>query len=120
MVTSHQKKALEDYFDKNYELEDILQKKGKFDLLALINKPKTMATYTFVKQLEMHGTGHALMQAQHLISDDYFMVIFADTIYPPEAFIEMMKVFTIAPSPIVAIHQVPKEEVYKYGVVQLA
>lgn len=120
MVTSHQKKALEDYFDKNYELEDILQKKGKFDLLALINKPKTMATYTFVKQLEMLGTGHALMQAQHLISDDYFMVIFADTIYPPEAFIEMMKVFTIAPSPIVAIHQVPKEDVYKYGVVQLA
>lgn len=53
MITSQQKKPLEDYFDKNYELEDILQKKGKLDLLELINKPKNMATYTFVKQLEM-------------------------------------------------------------------
>ncbi|HBB03787.1 TPA: hypothetical protein DCZ39_02670 [Patescibacteria group bacterium] len=119
MITSHQKKALEDYFDKNYELEDILQKKGKLELLALINKPKTMATYTFVKQLEMLGTGHALMQAQHLISDDYFMVIFADTIYPPEAFVEMMKAFERSSSPIVAIHEVPQKEVYKYGVVKL-
>lgn len=119
MVTSQQKKVLEDYFDKNYELEDILQKKGKLDLLELINKPKTMATYTFVKQLEMLGTGHAVMQAQHLISDDHFMVIFADTIYPPETFVEMMKKFEETHAPIIAVHEVPKEEVYKYGVVKL-
>jgi len=72
-----------------------------------------------VKQLEMLGTGHAVMQAQHLISDEYFMVIFADTIYPPETFVEMMKKFDATKSPIIAVHEVPKEEVYKYGVVKL-
>ncbi len=119
MITSQQKKALEDYFDKNYELEDILQKKGKLEQLKLINAPKEMAKYTFVKQLEMLGTGHALMQVEHLISDEYFMVIFADTIYPPETFASMIKKFEETHSPIIAIHEVPKEEVYKYGVVQL-
>lgn len=119
MITSQQKKPLEDYFDKNYELEDILQKKGKLDLLELINKPKNMATYTFVKQLEMLWTGHAVMQVQHLISDEYFMMVFADTIYPPETFVEMRKKFEAIHSPIIAVHEVPKEEVYKYGVVKL-
>ncbi|MBU0626375.1 hypothetical protein KKG31_06960 [Patescibacteria group bacterium] len=119
MVTSQSKKALEDYFDKSYQLEDILEKKGKLDLLELINKPKNMATYTFVKQFEMLGTGHAVMQAEHLISDDYFMVIFADTIYPPETFIEMVKKHKETGAPIIAVHEVPKEEVYKYGVVKL-
>jgi len=119
MITSQQKKALEDYFDKNYELEDILKKKGKTDLLMLINKPKEMAKYTFVKQLEILGTGHAVMQAQHLISDDYFMVVFADTIYPPETFVEMKEKFDKTSTPIIAVHEVPKEEVYKYGVVKL-
>ncbi len=119
MITSQQKKALEDYFDKNYELEDILQKKGKTDLLALMNKPKEMATYTFVKQLEMLGTGHAILKTEHLIADEYFMVIFADTIYPPETFVEMIKKFEEKKSPIIAVHEVPKEEVYKYGVVKL-
>src|SRR5574344_2642945 len=78
-----------------------------------------MAKYTFVKQLEMLGTGHAVMQVEHLISDDYFMVIFADTIYPPETFSEMVKKFNETKSPIIAVHEVPKEEVYKYGVVKL-
>lgn len=119
MITSQQKKALEDYFDKNYELEDILQKKGKLEQLKLINAPKEMAKYTFVKQLEMLGTGHAVMQVEHFISDEYFMVIFADTIYPPETFSEMIKKFEENKRPIIAVHEVPKDEVYKYGVVQL-
>lgn len=119
MITSQQKKPLEDYFDKNYELEDILQKKGKTDLLALINKPKEIATYTFVKQLEMLGTGHAVMQVEHLISDEHFMVVFADTIYPPETFVTMIQKFNTTRTPIIAVHQVPKGEVYKYGVVKL-
>lgn len=119
IITSQQKKALEDYFDKNYELEDTLKKKGKLDLLELINKPKNMANYAFVKQFEPLGTGHAVMQVKHLISDDYFMVILADTIYPPETFINMKKDFDAQHLPLLAIHEVPREEVYKYGIVKL-
>ncbi len=119
IISSQQKKALEDYFDKNYELEDVLQKQGKLDLLALINTPKHMARYTFVKQFEPLGTWHAVQQVRHLISDEYFMVILADTIYPPETFVDMKKAFDAKKSPLLAIHEVPRQEVYKYGIVWL-
>ena len=50
MITSQQKKVLEDYFDTNYQLEDILKKKGKNEMLDLINMPKHMANFSFVRQ----------------------------------------------------------------------
>ena len=53
MVTSQQKKVLEDYFDTNYQLEDVLKKKGKTDLLELINAPKKMANFSFVRQQDI-------------------------------------------------------------------
>ncbi len=117
MITSQQKKALEDYFDKNYELEDLLEKGGKTEFLNLINKPQNLANYTFIKQTQMLGTGHAVKIAQPRITDDYFMVIFSDCIYPPQMFNQMIEQFNKNPQPILACHQVPKEEVYKYGIV---
>lgn len=56
IITSQSKKALEDYFDKNYELEDLLMKKGKTDALKAINEPKSLGNFTFVKQTEQKGT----------------------------------------------------------------
>jgi UTP--glucose-1-phosphate uridylyltransferase len=56
IVTSQSKKALEDYFDKNYELEQKLQAEGKQDLLEAINIPKNLANFAFVKQKEALGT----------------------------------------------------------------
>jgi len=119
MITSQQKKVLEDYFDSNYQLEDMLKKKGKDDLLALINEPKNMAKFAFVRQAEILWTGHAVLQAQHLISDDYFLTVLADTIYPPETFFEVLKIHNETKGPVIAIHEVEKEEVYKYGIVRL-
>lgn len=119
MVTSQQKKALEDYFDTNYQLEDVLRKKGKEDMLALVNAPKNMANFSFVRQQEILWTGNAVLQWAHLISEDYFMVVLADTIYPPETFIEVLKLHEQTKGPVIAIHEVPREEVYKYGVVKL-
>lgn len=119
MITSQQKKPLEDYFDSNYQLEDILQKKWKLKELEAINKPKNMANYSFVKQLQVLGTWYALLHAEHLISEDYFMVIFPDTIYPPETLPNMIKLFNEKRCSILAVHEVPREEVYRYGVVKL-
>lgn len=119
MVTSQQKKSLEDYFDANYQLEDILKKKWKDDLLTLINAPKNMANFTFVKQHEILWTGHAVLQWAYLISEDYFMTVLADTIYPPETFIEVLKIHERTGGPVIAVHEVAKEETYKYGVVKI-
>ena len=119
MITSQQKKALEDYFDKNYELEDMLQKKGKTELLELINKPKNMAHYTFVKQTQMLGTAHAVLQIEPWIDEDYFMVIFGDAIYPDYMYTELLKKFAEHPQPIICAHEVPREDTCRYGVLKL-
>lgn len=119
MITSQQKKPLEDYFDSNYQLEDILQKKWKLKELEAINKPKNMANYSFVKQLQVLGTWYALLHVEHLVSEDYFMVVFPDTIYPPETLPNMVKLFNEKKCSILAVHEVPREEVYRYGVVKL-
>jgi len=119
MITSQQKKALEDYFDKNYELEDILQKKNKTDLLTLINAPKAMAHYTFVKQTQMLGTAHAVLQIEPWIDEDYFLVIFGDAIYPDYMYTDLLKKFADVRQPIIVAHEVPKEDTYRYGVLKL-
>jgi len=119
MVTSQGKKALEDYFDKNYELEDLLAKKWKTEALNLINKPKELANYIFVKQKDQFGTGHAVLQAKPWIAWDYFIIVYGDAIYPPNIFVEMIKNFEKNRAPLLVVHEVPKEETYKYWVVKL-
>ena len=119
MVTSQWKKALEDYFDKNYELEDLLQKKWKLDLLELINKPKELANYIFVKQSEQLWTWHAVLQTKPRMPWDYFIVVYGDAIYPPEMFTDMIKLYEEKKSPILAVHEVPMQEVSKYWVIKL-
>ena len=64
IVTSLWKKALEDYLDKNAELEDMLQKKWKLEALEAVRKPRTLANYSFVRQDEPLGTAHAVMQVK--------------------------------------------------------
>lgn len=119
MITSQWKKALEDYFDKNYELEDLLKKKWKLDLLELINKPKELANYVFIKQAEQLGTWHAVLQTRPRMDSSYFIVVYWDAIYPPEMFKDMIELHQQKKCPVVVVHEVPKEEVHKYWVIEL-
>jgi UTP--glucose-1-phosphate uridylyltransferase len=90
MITSQGKRALEDYFDKNYELEELLRKKGKTEFLELINKPKTMANIVFARQNEQLGRTHAVYQAKKWVSDDFFMLCMGDNFFEPAFYAEMM------------------------------
>lgn len=119
ILSSQSKKALEDYFDKNYELEELLKKKGKSDLLASINTPKNLARYSFVKQTEQLGTGHAILQAQPWIHEDFFMVIYGDTIFHPSAFQEMIALHQQTGKSVMLVVEVPQQDVSKYGVIKL-
>jgi len=77
-----------------------------------------MANYTFVKQVKMLGTAHAVLQVEPWIND-YFMVIFGDAIYPPKLFADMMAHFAKNKKPLICVHEVPREDVFRYGVVKL-
>lgn len=120
MVTSAHKTALEQYFQDAPYLEDLLARHGKQDLLDAINKPKTMARYTFVRQEQQLGTAHALLQAKHLLQDgEPFMVVFGDMVFPPRMYEGMIEKYKQTSSIVMAANHVPREEVSKYGVMAL-
>ncbi len=78
IVTSRRKKALEDYFDREVELETLFLHEGRKDRLERIKPPA--ARFSFVRQTEMRGTGHALMQVRHLLGDEPCVVAYPDDI----------------------------------------
>ena len=119
IITSQSKKALEDYFDKNYELEDILMKKGKTDALKAINEPKSLGNFTFVKQTEQKGTGHAILQAKPWIGDEFFMVVYADEIHHPKIYQEMIELHQKTGKSVILGKEVPQEDVVKYGMLKI-
>lgn len=118
VVTANGKNAIENHFDKHPELEAILKSKGKHDVLQQINKPKDMANLCFVKQKTMSGVADALDTARPWVRDaDHFILVFADQIYHPQTFVKALQRYKDNLSNVVVTHQVPMEEVYKYGVV---
>lgn len=76
IISSRRKKALEDYFDREIELEGLFAREGKADKLALISPPP--ARISFVRQTEMMGTGHALLQVKNLIGGEPCVVAYPD------------------------------------------
>jgi UTP--glucose-1-phosphate uridylyltransferase len=79
IISSRRKKALEDYFDREIELEEIFRREGKADKLALIAPPR--ARIVFVRQAEMCGTGHALMQVASFVGSDPCVVAYPDDLH---------------------------------------
>lgn len=120
MITSKNKSAMEDYFRDSPELEALLSSKWKTELLELINKPKTLARYTFVKQDEQLGTAHAVNQARSILeSEDHFLVIFGDMVFPPRMYDAMLAKHKETWAAILTANHVAREDVYKYGVMAL-
>ena len=119
MITSDQKKALEDYFDKDYELESVLTSKWKNDLLDLVAAPAAMGNFAFVRQKQPLWTAHAILQAEPWIADDYFLVVYGDSIYSPYLIVDILKKFAEVKTSILAVNQVPHTETCRYGCLRL-
>ncbi len=119
MITSQWKTAIEDYFDKNHELEEKLKNKNKIDLLEKINKPKNLANICFIKQKELLWTGHAVLQAEKWIDDNYFILILWDSIFHPEIYKQALNLHQKTWEAVIVAKKIPKEEVYKYWVLDI-
>jgi len=119
-VTGRGKRAIEDHFDISYELEDTLVEKNKQDLLETVRKISTLARFSYVRQPKPLGDGHALLCAKHLIGDDEVVaVLFGDDIVDSNIPVirQLIDVYEKYQDPVIALQCVPKEEVYKFGVV---
>ncbi len=120
-VTSSSKRAIEDHFDKNYELEAELEKKGKTELLKIVQEVvPANVTCVYVRQSEALGLGHAVLCAQPVVGDEPFAVILADDLINCGGNCvlgQMLSVFDENQCSILGVEEVPAEETHKYGIV---
>jgi UTP--glucose-1-phosphate uridylyltransferase len=122
LVTGRGKNAIEDHFDVSVELETFLEARGKKDLLAEIRKISNLINFSYVRQGEPLGLGHAVLVTRPLVGDEPFAVILGDDVIDadPPAIRQMIHVFEDVQSPVLAIERVPKEDVSAYGIIDVA
>ena len=117
-VTGRSKKAIEDYLDHVPELEEKIKNSSKAKLLEEVNEMIERCTFTYVRQKEMLGLGHAVLSGEPLIGNNPFAVILADDLCDGDIMKQMVNLYKKFRCTIVAIEEVPKEEVNKYGVIK--
>src|SRR5512133_1594702 len=84
IVTGRGKNAIEDHFDVSYELEKMLEERGKTDLLKIVQQISDMVHVAYVRQKEALGLGHAVLMAKELVGDEPFAVLLADDVVDSE------------------------------------
>lgn len=122
MVTGRNKRALEDHFDRATELEDMLEKKGRFDLLATVRESTEIARIHYVRQAHLRGLGDAVLTASAFVGEESFAVLLGDDLIDPRdpilpAMIAAHKQFG---GSVLALIEVPKSEISLYGSAAIA
>lgn len=121
IVTGRGKRSLEDHFDVNYELEHQISGTDKEDLLTNIRNIITQCSFSYTRQHAMKGLGHAVLMGQALVGDQPFGMVLADDlcINPdgPGVLEQMAKLYKQFRCTIVAVEEVPEDEIHKYGVI---
>jgi len=120
IITGRGKRALADHFDINYELEHQIAGTDKEELLEQIRHVINNCTFSYTRQNEMKGLGHAILTGETLIGDQPFAVVLADDLcYSPEQGVlsQMVELYKKHRCSIVAIEEVPADETHKYGVI---
>ncbi|MBA4336208.1 UTP--glucose-1-phosphate uridylyltransferase [bacterium] len=119
IITGSSKRAIEDHFDYNFELEYMLEKKGKTDLLKKVQDVRDLAKFVYVRQSMPRGDGDAIMRARDVVGDEPFAVLFGDDLVDHEipALKQLINVYEKTGTSVIGLTKVPKEDVNKYGVV---
>ena len=122
VITGRGKRAIEDHFDISYELENQIKGTSKEHLLAEIRALITQCTFTYTRQVEMKGLGDAILKGQALIGREPFGVVLADDLcINPDGDGVLKQMIALNEKyrcSVVAIMEVPEDQVYKYGVIE--
>jgi len=121
IITGRGKRAIEDHFDISYELEHQIRGTSKEYLLNEIRSLINSCTFTYTRQKEMKGLGHAVLTGEALVGNEPFAVILADDLCEGDGegvLKQMVKLYNKYRCSIVAVMEVEKESVHKYGVVK--
>ncbi|HHB1655999.1 UTP--glucose-1-phosphate uridylyltransferase GalU [Bacillus cereus group sp. BfR-BA-01400] len=119
IISGRGKRAIEDHFDKSYELEEILAKSGKNDVLENVKNISALANIYYIRQKEPNGLGDAIYCARRFIADEPFAVLLGDDLIQSETpcLKQLMDIYYDLNAPIIAVKNVPFEDVSKYGIV---
>ncbi len=119
IITGRGKRNIEDHFDKSYELESELKRKGNTSLLSMVEDISQLVNVFYVRQKEAKGLGHAISCAQSFVGNEPFAVLLGDDIVDAEvpAIGQLMQVYEACGSPVLGVQRVDQNEVSKYGII---
>jgi UTP--glucose-1-phosphate uridylyltransferase len=119
IVTSAGKRAVEDHFDRSLELEQALLEKGDHERLAEIRRISDIADIVYVRQKEQRGIGDAVLTVRKVVGKEPFVLFFPDDVIAAEEPVarQLVDVFEAQGGSVLAVEQVPREEVSSYGIV---
>ncbi len=122
LITASAKRAIEDHFDRFFELEYRLEASGKHDLLEEARRPADMARFVMVRQGAPLGNGHAVLLAKEVVGDEPFAMLWGDDIVlgSPPLVQQLIEAHERTGGSVVAVMAVPPSEAVKYGVVEVA
>src|SRR5437773_3453253 len=121
IVTGRGKQAIEDHFDVSYELEKMLEERGKTDLLKIVRQISDLIHIAYVRQKEALGLGHAVLTARELVGNEPFAVLLADDVIDSEVpcLKQMMNVFDQKQCSVLATQKVEGKMISCYGVLDV-
>lgn len=119
IISGRNKRAIEDHFDKSYELEHELKNKGKRELLSLVQDISNLVDIHYIRQKEAKGLGHAIYCAKSFIGNEPFAVLLGDDIVDSEVpcLKQMIDIYNEYKTTVLGVQTVPDEDVSKYGIV---
>lgn len=120
LITGREKGSIEDHFDTSIELENHLMKKGRKDLLKIVQEISEMVTLVSVRQKEPLGLGYAILCAKKVVGNEPFAVLLGDDLIDANipCIRQMIDVYQNMDGALVAIQKVPKSETHLYGIIK--
>lgn len=119
IITGRGKRAIEDHFDKSFELNEVLKEKGDHARLETLEKIEEMADIHYLRQKEALGTGHAILKARDHIASEPFAVLYGDDLVTSNVpcIKQLMDLYEKYSCSILAVQEVPKEKISSYGII---
>jgi UTP--glucose-1-phosphate uridylyltransferase len=119
IITGRDKTAIENHFDISFELEQVLQERGKTEMFELVRAVSDLAKITYTRQKQALGLGHAILQAKDFVGDEPFAVLLADDVIDAEtpALQQLINVYEKYDVPVIATMQIDDETISRFGVI---
>lgn len=120
LVTGRGKQNILDYFDRAPELEAVLNERGKHEMLERLQKLSDLAEFVTVLQPQPLGLGHAVLCARDVIGEESFVVCLPDDLIDSKTpcVAQMIDVYSKYQSPVIAVQELPEDQVHQYGIIQ--